>query len=105
MKQQDSNLTCSSLNQISMSSITNFNNNNNNNNLKKQTKALLKEQENGTDLITGGDYIKAIMIGVFSTLLISILLISTGWFYYAYTNPTSSSGIWLIEVFFLFKVT
>ena len=48
--------------------------------------------------ITYFDYIKAIMIGVCSTLSVSALVILFAWLYYAYNNPTSTSGIWLIEV-------
>ena len=48
--------------------------------------------------VRASDYVKAILIGVFSTLMISMLVILSGWFYYAYNHPTSASGIWLIEV-------
>jgi len=55
-----------------------------------------------TITIGPSEYVKAILIGVFSTLSISMIVILSAWFYYAYNNPTSTSGIWLIEVFKIF---
>jgi hypothetical protein len=54
------------------------------------------------DLVTSSDYMNAILIGLFSTLLLTFITMTIAWVYYAYRNPTSASGIWLIEVSFGF---
>lgn len=64
----------------------------------QQQESKLMAIDGSEYMINYSDYVKAIVIGVFSTLCISLVLISSGWVYYAYSNPTSPSGIWLIEV-------
>ena len=49
------------------------------------------------DNLGSGDYAKTIFFGLFLTILISMTLTTLGWAVYAYKNPTSHSGIWLIE--------
>ena len=49
------------------------------------------------DNLGSADYAKTIFLGLFLTILISMLLTTLGWAVYAYKNPTSPSGIWLIE--------
>ena len=71
--------------------------------LYNQQQKLLMASD-GEEIIKYSDYVKAIVIGVFTTLSISLVLISSGWVYYAYTNPTSASGIWLIEVRLTFRL-
>lgn len=44
-----------------------------------------------------GDYIKSVVIGIFATIMVSMVVTVFGWAIYAYKNPTSPSGIWLIE--------
>ena len=50
------------------------------------------------DSAKDADYVKTVLVGIFLTILISMLLTTAGWAVYAYKNPTSPSGIWLIEV-------
>ena len=51
-----------------------------------------------TDSSKETDYFKSVFVGIFVTILISMLLTTAAWGVYAYKNPTSPSGIWLIEV-------
>jgi hypothetical protein len=50
------------------------------------------------DLPKDTDYFKSVFLGIFLTILISMLITTAAWGVYAYKNPTSPSGIWLIEV-------
>ena len=38
------------------------------------------------------------VVGLFLTLAIAMMVTLVSWSIYAYKNPTSPSGIWLIEV-------
>ena len=56
------------------------------------------------------EYVKSVIIGLFLTITIAMTVTLAAWGVYAYKNPTSPSGIWLIEVshyilfiLFLFK--
>jgi hypothetical protein len=46
------------------------------------------------------DGIKNVLVGIFVTLLVAMFLTIACWILYAYRNPNSASGIWLIEVNF-----
>jgi hypothetical protein len=50
-----------------------------------------------SDNLGSTEYAKTIFFGLFLTILISMSLTIIGWAAYAYKNPTSPSGIWLIE--------
>jgi hypothetical protein len=43
------------------------------------------------------DYFKSVMIGLFTTIVISMIVTFLAWIMYAYRHPTSPSGIWIIE--------
>lgn len=46
---------------------------------------------------TSGSLTKTIVITVFAIVILVFLAVLSGWFYYAYTRPTSPSGRWLIS--------
>lgn len=41
--------------------------------------------------------LRSVLSGIFMTVLISMVLTTAAWVVYAYKNPNSASGIWLIE--------
>lgn len=43
------------------------------------------------------DGIRSVLSGIFVTIIISMTLTTVAWIFYAYKNPNSASGIWLIE--------
>ncbi|CAF0899240.1 unnamed protein product [Brachionus calyciflorus] len=47
--------------------------------------------------INDSDNVKSVLFGVFMTLILSMVITTLAWTIYAYKNPTSPSGIWLIE--------
>jgi hypothetical protein len=49
-------------------------------------------------MLAESDYIKSVIVGLFLTLAIAMMVTLVSWSIYAYKNPTSPSGIWLIEV-------
>ena len=53
-------------------------------------------QECSTDDGTSGTLTKTVVIAVFAIVILVLLAVLSGWFYYAYTRPTSPSGRWLI---------
>lgn len=59
-----------------------------------EQKSSVQESENN---IKDSAYTKSVSVGVFLTIFISMIFTTLIWILYAYKNPNSTSGIWLIE--------
>ena len=78
-------------------SVSNTNNNNFNNNANNKYANKGQSSADGAGNVSTGEYVRTVFVGLFLTILISMTLTTLGWAAYAYKNPTSPSGIWLIE--------
>ena len=70
------------------------------NNLTCQAYSMKKASSSKSELHVDAesDGIKNVLIGIFVTILIAMCGTLACWVVYAYMNPNSASGIWLIEV-------
>ncbi|RNA41160.1 plexin domain-containing 2 [Brachionus plicatilis] len=54
-------------------------------------------KEESAITIKDSDYAKSVSVGVFLTVFLSMIFTTLIWVGYAYKNPNSTSGLWLIE--------